>query len=147
MYYEANSKPLECASYTRPVYLPSGTRWYDFWTNKAYEGGTTIQAEADISKIPLFVREGSIIPMTEPMAYTDEKPGAPVTLRIYPGRDASFTLYDDNGDGYGYERGKYRLTSFAWDDEKAMLYKKIVHNGIDKQCIVLNEVVVNNGSL
>ncbi|MCL2372867.1 MAG: DUF5110 domain-containing protein [Defluviitaleaceae bacterium] len=116
MYYEAGSKPIESAKLTRPVYLPSGCNWYDFHTNEKHVGGQWIEAAADISRIPLFVREGSIIPMED-------------TLRIYPGQDGNFTLYEDDGDGYGYENGEYMLTKFTWDDRNAKLSREILHEG------------------
>jgi alpha-D-xyloside xylohydrolase len=117
MYYDVGSKPVECNEYSRTVYLPEGTKWYDFWTNKIYDGGQYIKADADISKIPLFVREGSIIPMIKPTNYAGENPGAPIELRVYTGRDCEFMLYDDGGDGYMYEKGEYSLINIKWDDK------------------------------
>ena len=121
MYYEVNSEPLECVEYTRQVYLPSGTKWYDFWTNQIYDGGTIIRAAADISKIPLFVREGSIIPMMES---GESEP----TLRIYPGKDSEFMFYEDNGDGYDYEEGGYSVTGIRWDDAAKAVSYHTVHS-------------------
>lgn len=124
MYYTAGSKPVECGDYVRQVYLPSGTRWYDFWTNEVYEGGSVIDTAADISKIPLFVREGSIIPMTDALTFTDGMSDREIELNVYPGRDCSFMLYDDDGDGYGYESGEYSLTKIQWNDST----REITHN-------------------
>ena len=133
MYYCVRSKPIECVEYSRQVYLPSGTRWYDFWTNQMYEGGTIINASADISKIPLFVREGSIIPMTEAMNFVNEKPDANIELRIYPGRDCEFLLYEDCGDGYMYEMGEYSLTRIKWQDENGKVTYDMVHSSESKK--------------
>ena len=119
MYYSAGSKPVECAEYTRTVYLPEGTNWYDFWTGCLYEGGQTIKACADITKIPLYVREGSIIPITD-----DGQP----TLRIYPGKDAEFLYYEDTGDGYGYEKGNYSLTRINWHENTKQVSYSAIHS-------------------
>ena len=108
MYYNVGSKAIKNKEYARTVYLPEGTKWYDYWTNQVYEGGQEVRAQADISKIPLFVPMGSIIPVME-----DEP-----TLHIFPGKDGEFVLYDDEGDGYGYEQGIYTLTLLNWQDEK-----------------------------
>ena len=114
MYYEAESKPIASSIYSRKVYLPSGTGWYDFWTNQRYEGGSIIETAADINKIPLFVPEGSIIPMD----------GG--ELRVYPGKNGEFMLYEDEGDGYGYEKGAYSLTRIIWrDDIKEVAYNTV----------------------
>ena len=118
MYYGVDSKPLDCSERSRVVYLPGGTRWYDYWTNKRYDGGQRVTVRADISEIPLFVREGSIIPMTKPMNFTGEDASAPVELKIYPGCDGEFLQYDDDGDGYMYEKGAYALTRISWSDNK-----------------------------
>lgn len=127
LYYTAGSKPIDCADYTRPVYLPSGTRWFDFWTNQSYEGGSVIHATADISKIPLFIREGSIVPTVKPITHTDEMRDQEIELNIYPGRDGSLMFYNDDGDGYGYENGEYSLTQIQWNDSAREITYKTVH--------------------
>ena len=129
MYYDTGSKPIDCAEHCRQVYLPFGSKWYDFWTNKVYEGGTYINAAADISQIPLFIREGSIIPMAKPMNYADELAGMPIELKVYPGKDCEFLLYDDAGDGYMYEQGDYLLTRIIWEDAQASLSYEIINSG------------------
>ena len=126
MYYEAGSVSIDEGDYSWFLYLPYGYRWYDFWTNQVYDGGAHISVDADISKIPLFVREGSIIPFAEPANYVDEKRDKPIELLIYPGCDAEFMYYDDAGDGYMYESGEYSLTRILWDDSaKKVTYEKI----------------------
>ncbi|MGB8452552.1 MAG: TIM-barrel domain-containing protein [Anaerocolumna sp.] len=117
MYYDKNSKPIEDSAKTREVYLPKGTGWYDFWTNEYYEGGQTITAEAPIDIIPLYVKAGSILPMTEFMKYVDEIPGAPVEIRVYAGKDAGFELYEDEGNSYRYEDGDYTITKMVWSEK------------------------------
>lgn len=106
---------------TRPVYLPAGSDWYDFWTEERYAGGQTIVADAPIGRIPVFVRAGSIVPMGPDRQHTAESPGAPLHLHVYAGRDASFTLYEDAGDGFGYERGEFTTVEMRWDDEQQRL--------------------------
>ncbi len=101
---------------TRSVYLPARHQWVDFWTGKTAEGGQTIYADAPVDKIPLLVRAGSIIPMGPFIQYSTEKPADPVELRIYPGADAVFTLYEDENDNYNYEKGIYATIDFEWDD-------------------------------
>jgi alpha-D-xyloside xylohydrolase len=117
----AKEKIVEHKEQTREVYLPAGNKWIDFWTGQTVSGGQTITADAPIDKIPLFVRAGSIIPMGPFLQYSDEKPAEPVELRIYPGADGSFTLYEDENDNYNYEKGKYATITFYWNDAKRQL--------------------------
>jgi len=100
----------------RGVYLPAGTRWWDFWSGDLMEGGRTIHAEADIDSLPLAVRAGSIIPMG-PVVQTAMDKADPMELRIYRGADAEFTLYEDQGDTYNYEKGAYATIHIKWDDQ------------------------------
>ncbi len=106
---------------TREVYLPGYSTqdksgWYDFWTGEKFVSGKTITADAPIEKIPLFVKAGSIIPMGPFLQYSTEKPADPIELRVYPGADGSFTLYEDENDNYNYEKGTYSTINFKWDD-------------------------------
>jgi len=100
---------------SRTVYLPQAT-WYDFWTGAKVEGGQRITADAPLSKLPLYVRAGSIIPMGPTMEWATEKPADPIELRIYPGADGDFTFYEDENDGYAYEKGAYATVALHWDD-------------------------------
>jgi alpha-D-xyloside xylohydrolase len=102
---------------SRTVYLPGGTTWYDFWTGLSTKGGQTVTAAAPEQTIPLFVRAGSIIPFGPALQYTSEKPADPLELRVYPGADGAFTLYEDEGDSYNYEKGIYATIPFTWSDE------------------------------
>jgi len=99
----------------RKVYLPEGTTWMDFWSGKSYAGGQTIDAASPIETLPLFVRAGSIIPYGPSVEYAMEK-ADPIELRIYRGADGDFTLYEDEGDNYNYEKGRYATISFHWND-------------------------------
>ncbi len=100
---------------SRTVYLPKAT-WYDFWTGEKTEGGKRIEADAPLAKLPLFVRAGSIVPMGPKMEWTTEKAEDPIELRIYPGADGDFVLYEDENDGYAYEKGAHATIALHWDD-------------------------------
>jgi alpha-D-xyloside xylohydrolase len=104
---------------SRSVYLPAGT-WYDFWTGATATGGTTVTADAPLSKIPLYVKGGSIVPMGPNIQYATESID-PLEIRVYKGANATFTLYEDEGDTYNYETGKYSTITFTWDDTAQQL--------------------------
>jgi alpha-D-xyloside xylohydrolase len=106
----------EAGASSRSVYLPPAIEWYDFWTGERMSGDKTIQAAAPLDRIPLYVRAGSILPMGPEIEYAREKPDAPIELRIYRGADASFTLYEDQGDAYAYEQGAYATIPVRWDE-------------------------------
>lgn len=95
---------------TRKVYFPKGTEWYDFHTMTKYEGGTEEDVRVSIDRIPVFVKAGAIIPMQEAKLHTEDQIGEDITLMVYPGADGTFTLYEDAGEGYGYENGEYAET-------------------------------------
>ncbi len=101
---------------TRTVYLPSGSGWYDLKNGHRYEGGQYIQVSVQIDSIPVYVKEGSILPVTQPGENSGDMEGQDILLMIYAGKDASYTLYEDAGDGYGYEKGEYCLTNIRYDD-------------------------------
>ena len=99
---------------SRSVYLPAGT-WYDFWTGATTSGGAKITAQAPLSQLPLYVKAGSILPMGPAIQYATES-ADPLEIRVYPGADASFVLYEDAGDGYRYETGEHATIAFTWND-------------------------------
>jgi alpha-D-xyloside xylohydrolase len=105
---------------TRGVYLPAGTSWTDFWTGETLPGGQTIQAAAPIDRMPLYVRAGSIIPYGPEIQYAAAK-ADPMELRLYPGADGAFTLYEDEGDNYHYEHGVYATIRFSWNEKSQTL--------------------------
>ena len=105
---------------TRSLYLPGGASWYDFWTGKRAAGGAEIQASAPIGRIPLDVRAGSILPLGPVSEYAGQAHD-PIELRIYPGAGGSFSLYEDEGDGYGYEQGAHAVIPIRWDDASRIL--------------------------
>jgi alpha-D-xyloside xylohydrolase len=117
----AREKGVEQRPQTRSVYLPAGTQWTDFWTGETVAGGQTIVADAPIDKIPLLIRSGSILPMGPFVQYAAEKPADPIELRVYPGADGAFTLYEDENDNYNYERGVHATIAFHWEDGKRRL--------------------------
>jgi alpha-D-xyloside xylohydrolase len=102
-------------------YLPKGADWYDFWTGERMKGGQDVTLQTQLDRVPMFVRAGSILPLGEEMQYASEKPWDNLELRVYPGADATFTLYEDEGDNYNYERGQYSEITFRWDDSKHKL--------------------------
>ena len=104
----------------REVYLPAGTDWYDFWTGKKFAGGQTITAAAPIDTIPVFVRAGSIVPMGAPIQNTSQVQ-AINAVKVWPGRDATFTLYDDDGVTNAYEKGVGKVVTLRWDDKAGKL--------------------------
>ena len=121
MYYESGSHKLFDVAKTRRVYLPEGVNWFDYWTNQYYEGGQWVEVDAPLERIPLFVKEGSIIPTTKPTEYVTKATTDELYVYIYSGKDTNFILYEDDGDGYGYEQGKYRLIEFVWSEENKEL--------------------------
>ena len=100
---------------SREVYLPAGTDWYNYWTNEKVHGGQTISAAAPIDEIPLFVKAGSILPLGVQVESTQQAQ-AIETIKVYPGADASFLLYNDDGKTYAYESGVHSITELKWDD-------------------------------
>ncbi len=109
---------------SREVYLPAGSDWYNFWTNKRETGGRTITVDAPIDKLPLFVKAGSIIPLGSPVLNTAEKQQID-KVRVYPGANSSFTLFQDDGMTYAYEKGNSSITEIHWDDQT----HRLTHTG------------------
>ena len=106
---------------TATKYLPKGAIWYDFWTGQRYQGGQTITLQTCFNRVPMFVRAGSILPLGPEMQYVGEKAWDHLELRVYPGADGSFTLYEDEGDNYNYEQGAYTTIAFSWNDRARTL--------------------------
>ncbi len=113
------------ADFTQPksmeVYLPADTRWYNYWTNEAVEGGQKLTVSTTLNRIPLFVRAGSIVPFGPRVQYTGEKKWDNLTLCVYPGANGSFTLYEDEGDNYNYEKGAYTEIPMSWNNANRTL--------------------------
>ena len=114
--------PVDAPGVTaRQVDLPAGTVWTDFWTGETHAGGATIVAAAPVERMPLFARGGSIVPYGPDRQYAAQDPAAPIELRIYPGADGDFTLYEDEGDSYDYEAGAFATVALHWDDAAGRL--------------------------
>jgi len=109
------------ATKTTVKYLPKGADWYDFWTNKRLKGGQNITLETSLDRVPMFVRAGSILPLGPEMQYVGEKSWDDLEIRVYPGADGSFVLYEDEGDSYRYEKGAYSTIPFTWNDKSRTL--------------------------
>ena len=107
---------------TATKYLPKGANWYDFWTGKLYKGGQNVVLTTTLDKVPMFVRAGSILPLGPEMQYVGEKSWDNLEIRIYPGADGEFSLYEDEGDGYNYEQGYYSNIIFTWTDRTRTLH-------------------------
>ena len=105
---------------SRDVYLPNAP-WYDFWTGKRVHGGQRLSADAPLGLLPVFVRAGSVLPMGPELEYASQRVADTIELRIYPGADGTFTLYEDAGDGYEYEQGQFASTKLTYKDKLHML--------------------------
>lgn len=121
MYYDRGNKELTKEK-EWICYLPKGNGWYDFWTRQHYAGGQYVCVDANIDKIPLFIKEGAIIPTSKGIQYADEKKNEPIEILVYPGADGSFLLYEDEGDNYNFEKGNYAVTLFTWDEKSRALH-------------------------
>lgn len=108
----------EYQKYSREVYLPKQKGWYDFYTGAYHAGGQTIVADAPYDKIPVFIPEGAILPIGPKMQWSDEKKPELIDLYVYAGKDGSYTLYEDEGTNYNYEKGKYAVIDFKYDDAR-----------------------------
>jgi alpha-D-xyloside xylohydrolase len=108
---------------SRRVYLPGdgGHDWYDFWTGERQHAGVEVEAKAPLDRVPIYVRSGSIVPMGPDEEWSSEKAADLIELRVYTGGDADFTLYEDEGDNYDYERGAYATIALHWDESKQTL--------------------------
>lgn len=144
MYYDKGNQILEDIPYTRNVYLPKGCDWYDYWTNEHYTGGQWIVADAPMDKIPLFVKAGSMIPMSKEMTHADENDGSVDKLYIYAGASSRYSLYNDSGDGYGYEKGQFAQMELYYDDmDKTILVSD--KNGDLEHQNSFDVVLINQG--
>ena len=111
----------EYQKYSREVYLPKQKGWYDFYTGAYHAGGQTIVADAPYDKIPVFIPKGAILPIGPEMQWSDEKKPELIDLYVYAGKDGSYTLYEDEGTNYNYEKGKYAVIDFKYDDARKQI--------------------------
>lgn len=120
MYYGPGGQKLE-KDKTWECYLPQGSMWHDFHTGRQYEGGQWVKVDAQIGRIPVFVKAGSVIPMERRLQYAEEVVETPLELYVYGGTDGYYELYEDAGDGYGYEEGYYNLIPIRWNEKRQEL--------------------------
>jgi alpha-D-xyloside xylohydrolase len=106
---------------SRELYLPKGADWYDFWTGEKQTGGQAITKETPIDIIPLYIKAGSILPISPKVQYATEKKWDNLEISVYPGANGEFTLYEDENDNYNYEKGAYSTITFSWNDAKKTL--------------------------
>ena len=111
----------EYGARSREMYFPAGNGWYDFYSGKYIDGRQRLTVDAPYERIPLYIREGAIIPYGPDMQYNNEKPASEITLYVYGGKDGSFTLYEDEGVNYNYEEGAYATISFIYNDAEGVL--------------------------
>lgn len=132
---------------TKETYLPKGAEWYDFWTGQKFTGGTKVTKETPIDIIPLYIKAGSVVPIGPSVQYAGEKKWDDLEIRVYPGANGEFVLYEDENDNYNYEKGSYSTITFSWDDRKKTLTisdRKGTFPGIlDNR--KFNIVIVNDG--
>jgi len=105
----------------RKVYLPSGTRWFDFYSGQSFDGGQTIVAAAPYERMPVFARAGSIVPTGPSIQHTREGQNGPITLQVYGGADGNFSLYEDDGVSRQYLNGAYSRIPISYDDSSGRL--------------------------
>ena len=110
------------AKKTFDVYLPQGIQWYDYWTNERLEGGQTVNADGTLAHCPVYVKAGSILPLCKKeVMNANIADWQTLDMIVYPGADAVFTLYEDEGDNYNYEQGAYSTITLQWNDRKRTL--------------------------
>ena len=109
---------------SREIYLPAGTDWFNYWTSERVHGGQTIKVDAPVDILPLFVRAGSVVPLGSAIESTSQAQKIE-HVRVYPGADGEFTIYSDDGNTYGYEKGDFKTTRLHWDDAA----QRLTHEG------------------
>lgn len=105
----------------KETYLPAGVYWYDFWTGERFSGGNKVSRQTPLDIIPLYVKAGAVIPIGPAVQYAEEKKWDNLEIRIYPGANGKFVLYEDENDNYNYEKGIHSKITFTWDDAKKTL--------------------------
>ena len=129
MLYSRNSTPVKDAPGSVDVYLPKNSAWIDFWTGRPRSGGQTIKADAPLSHPPLFVKAGAILPLGPRVQHSAEALSAPLELRVYPGADASYHLYEDAGEGWDYQKGAHSVIPITWNDKRRELTIGAIRGG------------------
>ncbi len=119
--YSKDTKEDFSSIKSKELYLPKGADWYDFWTGAKQAGGQTIAKETPLDIIPIYIKAGSILPMGPKVQYATEKKWDNLGIRVYPGANGEFTLYEDENDNYNYEKGAFSTITFNWNDAKKTL--------------------------
>lgn len=125
----------EYGARNREVYLPKGNDWYNAYSGVVTEGGQSITANAPYEQMPLFIKSGSILPVGPDKEFVAQESSEPITIAIYAGENASFTLYEDEGINYNYEKGKYSMIPLEWNDAEKTLTignREGTYDGIDE---------------
>src|ERR1044072_9153425 len=117
MYVKAGAEDFS-ATGSKETYLPAGVDWYDFWTAERFSGGNKVSRQTPLEIIPLYVKAGSVIPVGPSVQYAEEKKWDNLEIKVYPGANGQFVLYEDENDNYNYEKGVYATITFNWDDKK-----------------------------
>lgn len=120
MYSKENKEDFGTVK-SKEIYLPAGTDWFDFWTGEKHTGGNMVMKETPLDIMPLYVRAGSILPIGPSVQFATEKKWDVLEIRVYPGANGEFTLYEDENDNYNYEKGMYSTINFTWNDAKNTL--------------------------
>lgn len=115
---------VEQGATSRRLYLPRG-QWFDFWTNERHDGGREIERAVDLETLPLFVREGAILPLGPVKQYVSEKVDASLTVTVYPGSDGEFLLYEDDGISFNHRKGDWMVIQFKWNDAQRALTMRL----------------------
>lgn len=132
------------ATFERDVYLPSGL-WYDFWTGEMYSGGRYVRVLCPIDRIPVFVKAGAVLPLAPLGSQSSMEKVDRLELRVYPGANGCFELYDDDGETYNYEKGAYALIPIEWRDDEASLTVGEKKGAYGLPELKLNVVIVGKG--
>lgn len=111
---------IEPGAASRQVYLPKGG-WYDFWTGEHTEGGRQVDRTVDLATMPLYVRSGTILPLGPVKQYVSQPVDKPLAIRVYPGNDGDFAMYEDDGASFAYERGQFMRIRMQWNDKPRQL--------------------------
>ena len=124
-YTDEGTRSKADVDFTQPKsvsrYLPKGATWYDFWTEQPFRGGQDIEIATRLDRAPMMVRSGSILPLAPVMQYAEEKKWDDLEVIVYPGQDGTFTLYEDEGDSYRYEKGERSTITFSWNERSKQL--------------------------
>jgi alpha-glucosidase/alpha-D-xyloside xylohydrolase len=132
---------VEKGATSRKLYLPRGV-WHDFWTNESHDGGREISRAVDLETTPLYVRAGAVIPMDPVRQYTAEKVDGPTELRVFPGADGNFLLYDDDGASFDYRKGAWTAIQIAYNDARKTVSLRAAH-GSPKRKFQINGKTVD----